>query len=491
MAVRILVTGTTGYIGGRLVPRLLDAGHEVRALARDPEKLRDVPWRDRVEVVRGDVTDADAMAKACGDVDVLYYLVHSLQRSSFESVDRQGALITADAARAARVGRIVYLGGLRPTDGEDLSPHLASRSEVGEIFLRSGVPAAVFGAAVILGAGSASFEMLRYLTERLPVMVTPQWVDRRVQPIAVRDVLHYLVGAAELPPEVNRTFDIGGPDVLTYRQMMQRYAAVAELPHRRVLPVPFLTPRLSSHWVNLVTPVPRKLAAPLIESLVHEMVCTEHDIARYVPDPGGGLTPYDRAVELALARVRAGEVETRWSDAAVGDTPADPLPSDPDWSGGSAYVDERRVEAAADPDRLWAVVTGIGGDNGWYSFPLAWSVRGWLDRLVGGVGLRRGRRNPTRLQVGEALDWWRVEALDDTGPERLLRLRAEMRVPGRAWLELGVSAGSDGGSVYRQRAVFVPSGLAGQLYWWAVWPFHGIVFGGMTRNIVTAAERPA
>jgi hypothetical protein len=319
-------------------------------------------------------------------------------------------------------------------------------------------------------------------------MVTPKWVDRRVQPIAVRDVLHYLVGVADLPPDVNRTFDIGGPDVLTYRQMMQGYATVAHLAKRRVITVPLLTPRLSSHWVNLVTPVPRALAGPLIESLVHEMVCREHDITRYVPEPADGLTGYSRAVELALTRIRAGDVETRWSDASVGARSADPLPSDPDWSGGTAYTDEREAHTTADVDRLWAVVVGIGGENGWYSFPLAWAVRGWLDRLVGGVGLRRGRRNPARLHVGEALDWWRVETLDDDGPERLLRLRAEMRVPGLAWLELGVSAAPEGGSVYRQRAVFVPHGLAGQLYWWAVYPFHGIVFGGMTRNIVGAAE---
>ena len=462
---RILVTGTTGYIGGRLVPRLLESGYEVRALARDPGKLRDVPWRGDVQIAQGDVTDPDAMAKACADVDVIYYLVHSLSSHGFATTDRQAALITAQAAREADVGRIVYLGGLRPKGDEDLSEHLASRSEVGEIFLRSGVPSAVLQAAVILGAGSASFEMLRYLTERLPVMVTPQWVGTRVQPIAVRDVLHYLVGAAELPALVSRRFDLGGPDVLTYRQMMQQYAKVAELPPRRVLPVPLLTPRLSSHWVNLVTPVPRSLSVPLIESLVHEMVCDEHDIARYVPDPPGGLTGYSVAVELALAKISAGEVETRWSDASVSDVPSDPLPSDPDWSGGSVYVDERRAQPAARPETLGRVVTGTGG-----------------------VGLRRGRRNPSSLHVGAALGRWRVETLDAEGPERRLRLRAELKVPGLAWLELGVSAGPDGGSVYRQKAVFVPHGLSGQVSWWAVAPFRGIVFGGMTRHILAAAE---
>jgi hypothetical protein len=355
---------------------------------------------------------------------------------------------------------------------------------VGEVFLRSSVPAVVLQAAVIIGSGSASFEMLRYLTERLPVMVTPRWVHNEIQPIAVRDVLRYLVGCADLPPEVNRTFDIGGPDVLTYLDMMLRYARVAGLRKRLVVPVPVLTPKLSSHWVNLVTPVPRAIAAPLIESLVHEVICHEHDVEGYVPDPPEGLTGYDRAVELALAKIRDADVETRWSGASPPGSPSDPLPTDPDWSGGSVYVDVREEDTRAAPDRLWQVVEGIGGEHGWYSFPLAWVVRGWADRLVGGVGLRRGRRDPRRLHVGEALDWWRVEEIERG---RLLRLRAEMKVPGLAWLELRVAPGDQGGSTYRQRAVFVPRGLAGHAYWWAVWPFHGLVFGGMVRNIARAA----
>ncbi|HET6257771.1 MAG TPA: SDR family oxidoreductase, partial [Pseudonocardia sp.] len=369
------------------------------------------------------------------------------------------------------------------------SEHLASRTEVGEILLRSGVPTAVLQAAVIIGSGSASFEMLRYLTERLPVMLTPRWVRNRIQPIAVRDVLRYLLGAATLPSEVNRTFDIGGPDVLTYLDMMQRYAAVAGLPWRRIVPVPVLTPRLSAHWVNIVTPVPKGIADPLIESLVHEVVCSEQDILGYVPDPPEGRIGYDRAVQLALARISGGEVETRWSGATVPDMPSDPLPSDPRWSGGTVYLDEREQHSDAEPAALWAVVTGIGGERGWYSFPLAWAVRGWMDRLVGGVGLRRGRRDPDRLQTGDALDWWRVEQLrDDHANERTLRLRAEMKVPGRAWLEMTVSPEA-GGSRYGQRAVFIPRGLAGHLYWWSVAPFHGIVFGGMVRNITRTAER--
>ncbi|HEX2301366.1 MAG TPA: SDR family oxidoreductase [Pseudonocardiaceae bacterium] len=481
---RCLVTGATGYIGGRLAPRLLAAGFAVRCLARSPAKLRDTAWAADAEIVRGDVTDEDSVRSAVRDVDVVYYLVHSLSERGFAATDRHAAMIVAQAAREAGVRRIVYLGGLHP-DGE-LSAHLASRAEVGEIFLRSGVPTAVLQAAVILGSGSASFEMLRYLTERLPVMVTPRWVHNLVQPIAVRDVLRYLIGVASLPEQVSRTFDIGGPDVLTYLQMMQRYAKVAGLPRRRIVPVPVLTPELSAHWVNLITPVPKAIATPLIESLVHEVVCHEHDIAAYVPDPPGGLLGYDEAVRLALAKVRYADVENRWSGAALPDVPpSDPMPSDPEWSGGSVYTDVREQRSSASPERLWRVVEGIGGERGWYSFPLAWSVRGWLDRLVGGVGLRRGRRDPHHLHTGDALDWWRVEKLDEG---RLLRLRAEMKVPGDAWLEMIVEPEPDGGSVYRQRAVFVPHGLAGHAYWWAIFPFHAVVFGGMARNITGTAE---
>jgi uncharacterized protein YbjT (DUF2867 family) len=482
---RYLVTGATGYIGGRLAARLVDAG-PVRCLVRDPEKLRDVPWARRAEIVSGDLLDPASIRAACEGVDVVYYLVHSLSDREFAATDRRAALITAQAARDAGVRRFVYLGGLHP-DGP-LSEHLASRAEVGEILLRSGVPTAVLQAAVILGSGSASFEMLRYLTERLPVMVTPRWVHNRIQPIAVRDVLRYLIGAATLPPEVNRTFDIGGPDVLTYLDMMQRYAAVAGLPSRRIVPVPVLTPHLSAHWVNVVTPVPKSIAGPLIESLVHEVVCSEQDIREYVPDPPEGRAGYDRAVQLALAKISGGDVETRWSGAAVADMPSDPLPTDPRWAGGTVYLDEREHVSTADPGALWEVVTGIGGERGWYSFPLAWAVRGWMDRVVGGVGLRRGRRDPDRLQTGDALDWWRVEQLRDGADGRMLRLRAEMKVPGRAWLEMVVRP-VPGGSSYGQRAVFIPRGLLGHLYWWSVAPFHGVVFGGMVRNIARTAER--
>ncbi len=486
---RCLVTGASGYIGGRLVPELLTAGYRVRCAARDPRVLRDHPWADRVETARMDVTDADSVAAALRDVDVAYYLVHAMGGGPrFERVDREAARVFGERARAAGVRRIVYLGGLTPAGvpERELSPHLRSRAEVGRVLLASGVPTTVLRAAVVIGSGSASFEMLRYLTERLPVMVTPSWVATRVQPIAVRDVLRYLVGAAAMPDDVNRAFDIGGPDIMTYREMMTRYAAVAGLPHRLILPVPMLSPGLSSHWIGLVTPVPRALARPLAESLRHEVVQRDHDITRYVPDPPGHPLPFDTALALALRRVREANVATRWSSAAPPGAPSDPLPTDPDWAGGSLYADRREAVVDAPPDALWRVIEGIGGENGWYSFPLAWAVRGWLDRLIGGVGLSRGRRDATRLRAGDSLDFWRVEEIE---PGRLLRLRAEMRLPGLAWLELTADPAGDGRARYRQRALFHPRGLLGHLYWWSVSPFHAVVFGGMVRNIARTAER--
>jgi uncharacterized protein YbjT (DUF2867 family) len=484
---RCLVTGASGYIGGRLVPELLAAGYTVRCMARDPGKLAGRPWSDDVEVAKADVSDPAALREALAGCDVAYYLIHSLGTGpSFEQRDRDAARAFGDAAREAGVRRIIYLGGMLSGREGDLSPHLRSRGEVGDILLGSGVPTAALQAAVIIGSGSASFEMLRYLTDRLPAMITPKWVDTRIQPIAVRDVLRYLVGAATLPEDVNRRFDIGGPDVLTYADMMRRYAAVAGLPARLLVRVPVLTPSLSSHWVGLVTPVPAGLARPLVESLRVEVVASEHDIAQYVPDPPGGLLPLDRAIELALAHTREGEVSTSWSSADTPGAPSDPLPSDPDWSGGSLYVDERTSVVNATPDALWRVIEGIGGTTGWYSFTGAWAVRGLMDRLVGGVGVRRGRRDPVHLRPGDALDFWRVEAIR---PGELLRLRAEMKLPGLAWLELHVGRDDDGRTSYRQRLIFQPRGLTGQAYWRSSAVFHGLVLGDMARNITAAAEQ--
>jgi len=483
---RILVTGATGYIGGRLAPRLAAAGHDVRVLVRNPIKLRDAPWAADVEVLKGDLLDAASVARAVEGVDVVYYLVHAMgAHGDFEETELTSAHNVANAASAAGVGRIVYLGGLHPdVPVESLSRHLRSRARVGEILMASGVPTAALQAGVVIGSGSASFEMIRHLTEVLPYMPAPKWVRNFIQPIAVRDVLHYLVEAATLPARLNRTFDIGGPDVLRYGQMMNGYALEAGLRQRPIASLPVLTPWLASQWVNLVTPIPRALAVPIIESLQFDCVASEKDIGEYIPAPEGGLTGYRRAVQLALAKMRDGEVETSWQNATVVGAASNAIPSDPDWSGHTVFTDLRVQRSAASVERLWEVVEGIGGENGWYSFPLAWALRGWADKLVGGVGLRRGRRNPTRLAVGEALDFWRVETLDRG---RFLRLRAEMKVPGRAWLELLTESDGSGGSIYTQRAVFFPTGLGGRLYWLAILPFHGIIFSGMANRITQAA----
>lgn len=479
----VLVTGATGYVGGRLVPELLGAGFTVRVLARHPQRLRDLPWRAQVEVVPGDAAVAADLDRALAGVEVAYYLIHAIGSGpDFEATERDTAAAFATAASRAGVSRIVYLGGL--AHDSNLSAHLRSRAEVGEVLLASGVPTAALGAAVIVGSGSLSFEMMRYLTERLPAMITPRWVRSRIQPIAIRDVLRYLVGCADLPEGVNRSFDIGGPDVLTYQQMMARFAAVAGLRPRIVVPVNLLQPELSARWVGLVTPVPSTTARPLVASLRNEVVCAEDDIRTFVPDPPGGLLGFDEAVALALARVRDADVATRWSSASVPGAPSDPLPSDPGWAGGSLFTDDRTATVPASPAALWSVIEAIGGEHGWYSLPWAWEIRGVLDRAVGGPGLRRGRRDPQRLLVGEACDFWRVEEIE---PGRLLRLRAEMRVPGRAWLEFHVGADSAGTTTLRQRATFFPRGLAGQAYWYAVLPFHWVVFPAMLRRISAAA----
>lgn len=474
-----LVTGATGYIGGRLVRELLEHGYRVRILARNADRLRFHPWISKVEVVDGDADIPADVARAVAGVDVAYYLLHALMTpKNFEDHEKELASTFATESARAGVKRIVYLGGM-VDEIEPLSPHLSSREETGKILAASGVPTIELRAGVVIGSGSASFEMLRYLTERLPVMTVPRWVNSRIQPIAVRDVLRYLVGAASLPDNVSGDFDIGGPDVFTYREMMEHYAAAAGLSKRFIIPVPVLTPRLSSGWVGLVTPVPYTLARRLVESLKNEVVARNDDIRRLIPDPAGGLTTFDRAVTLALERVKNSRVDTRWSDASLPGSAAGPLPTDPDWAGGTLYEDVRVAHSTDSVETVWARVESIGGQNGYSMAGWAWEIRGLLDRFVGGPGLRRGRRDPNHLVESEALDFWRVETLQ---PPHLLRLRAEMKMPGRAWLEFDVEPEGTG-AVVTQKALFAPRGLAGHMYWWSVSLMHGLVFPSMVNTL--------
>jgi len=479
----ILVTGATGYIGGRLVPELLDAGHRVRCLARTPNKLDDEAWRDRVKVVKGDLSDSESVVGAMQGVDAAYFLVHSMGGSGdFAAKDREAAATFRDAASKADVGRIVYLGGLGDDDDPDLSPHLASRHEVGRVLAEGTVPVTELRAAVIIGSGSASFEMLRSLVEVLPAMVTPRWVENRCQPIAIRDVLTYLVRVIEVEDAAGRVLEVGGPDVMTYADMMRGYARLAGLTRRLLVPVPVLSPKLSSLWVGLVTPLPSGLARPLVESLINEVVVTDRPISEVVDHAPMG---FDRAIELTLRRVSDLDVTTRWSDATLpGRTPADPLPTDPGWSGGRMLLDEQAVETDAEPHAVFATVEGIGGARGWYVTPLLWSVRGFIDKLMGGVGMRRGRRHPDRMGVGDVVDFWRVEAVEAPS---LIRLRAEMRLPGEAWLEWRIDPTESGRTELRQRALFHPRGLFGRLYWYALVPFHVLIFKRMCAKIADAA----
>ena len=486
---RCVVFGATGYLGTRLVPELLSAGHDVRVMARSPAKLDNVPWLEHVEVIEGDVTDAEQVRQALEEQEVLYYLVHSMLTSDFVDTDARAASTVAHAATKAKLSRIVYMGGIIAED-QELSDHLASRAEVGRLLMESGVPTVELRAAVIIGAGSASFEMLRYLTERLPVMITPRWLRTTVQPIAVRDVLYYLVNAANLPPEVNRPFDIGGPDTFTYTEMSRRYAAVAGLPARWAIPVPVLTPKLSSHWVKFVTPIPRELAASLMDSLENDVVCAEHDVAEYIRDPEGGLTPYEESVELALAGAPEDELLTRWSRPDADEkAPPRPLPTDPEWSGGSLYQDVRERRVQAEPETLWRAVESnvaesVGAEHTRSAASLAWALRGWTGQLPGQT--RHSGRKSRRLDSAAALDGWSVEQIE---PPHLLRLRADTRLPGRLWLELSVHADRDQGAVLRQRVLFQPHGLSGEVFWRASAPFRYAVFSGIARGVIRSATQ--
>jgi len=480
--VKVLVTGATGYIGGRLVPRLLNQGFEVRCMSRDPTQLSLDPWRDEVEVVAADALDAESLGKALEGCDAAYYMIHAMKGSpnSFAEQGRQAARNFSTAADRARLRRIIYLGGLG-SDDDVLSEHLASRHEVGQILAEGTTPVVELRAAVIIGSGSMSFEMIRHLTEVLPIIMTPRWMGTRCQPIAVRNVLEILIAVLDDPKLASGVYDVAGPDILTYEEMMQTYAEVAGLKKRIVVPLPIFSSRLSPLLVGLATPLPAGVSRPLIESLHNDVVVTRISPPGFRP---ADMMPYREALERALVRISHFDVETRWSDALT--APAAPLPGDPVWSGARMEVDRRVAVSEAPADDLFWAVTRIGGDVGYYTMNWAWILRGWFDRLIGGAGLRRGRRHPEELRPGEALDFFRVADIDPK--RRRLTLRAEMKVPGTAWLGWSVEASGDGSQLV-QVARFIPKGLPGRLYWWALLPFHAPIFRRMANRIARAAEQ--
>jgi len=473
---RVLVTGATGYIGGRLVPALVAAGHEVRVFARDAGRLEGrFPG---VEIAKGDIFDGASVAAALAGCELAYYLVHSMaEGGDFAASDREAAETFGTAARETGLKRIVYLGGLGQ-DGENLSHHLKSRHEVGDLLRASGVPVTEFRAAVIVGSGSVSFEMIRYLTERLPIMIAPSWVRTRIQPIAIRDVIAYLSAAVEHPETADRIIEIGGADVLTYRQLMERFAAIRGL-NRRIIEVPFFTPTLSSHWVHFVTPIPSSIARALIKGLENEVIVRDGSARELFPaiEPMG----YDEAVQRALDRSASTGPQTTWFDAYT----VRALPAEFTGSSEGMFIDRRERTTTASQRAVFGVVTSLGGERGWLYLDALWSLRGVLDRLVGGYGTRRGRRDPHDLRVGDAVDFWRVEAYR---PFELLRLRAEMRLPGRAWLQFEITKRDDGSTCLQQTAFYESHGLFGALYWFGVLPFHAVLFGGLARRICEIAE---
>jgi uncharacterized protein YbjT (DUF2867 family) len=476
----ILVTGATGYIGGRLVPRLLDAGYSVRCLVRDPARLQGRPWLARVDVAAGDALDPASLDKALKGCSVAYYLIHG-QRGGRLNAERdlQAARNFTQSAERQGVERIIYLGELVDSTA-DLSPYLRSRHETGYILRQSHVPVTEFRAGMVIGAGSAMFEMIRYLAEREPLFVCPAWWFSEAQPIAIRDVLSYLLAALENPKSSGKLVEIGGPTRLTYAEMLLAYSKLRNL-KRILIRTPFYVPRLSAYWVHMVTPIHWRAVLPLIEGLRAHLVVHE-DVAKDL-FPQVQPIGFEYAVRLALGRVLSDTVETSWSDALV-NSAGDTKPYMFKVEEG-IMLERRSLLLNLAPYSVFRAYTGIGGTRGWLYMDWAWALRGWMDKAIGGVGIRRGRRNPDEILSGESLDFWRVETVEK---DRLMRLRAEMKVPGKAWLQFESLPQSDGKTLLTETAYFAPRGFWGFVYWYAMWPFHAFLFDGLIRRLASRAQ---